>query len=663
MASSNKQELRAQELRKLLNQYSYEYYILDAPSKSDHEYDLLFQELQQLEQFNPKLQTLDSPTLRVGFAPQGNFAKFKHKVAMLSLDNAFSAQDVENFYKRVLNGLGGHEELIFVCEPKLDGLALTLIYENSVLVVAATRGDGEHGEEVTQNCRTIRSIPLRLHNAPKYLEVRGEVYMTKQAFLALNKTVVKPFANPRNAAAGSLRQLDSRVTATRLLDFFAYNIADHSNDIKTFSTHLQQLQALHSYGFLLSPEIREVRGIAGLLDYHTQALAKREQLPYEIDGVVYKLNALAEQRLLGFVARAPRWAIAHKFPAMECKTQILDVEFQVGRTGVLTPVARLEPVGVGGVTVSNATLHNVEEIARKDLHIGDFVYVRRAGDVIPEVVTVIKEERGKVKAIVVPKTCPVCNALVVKEVDNVALRCSGGLFCKAQLIESIVHFASRKAMNIDGLGIKIIENLVNSNILTCVYDLYTLTVEKLLTQPGFAQQSAQNLIQAIESSKHTTLAKFLYALGIRGVGEVMANTLGKVSGGLESVMELSKEDLMALSDIGPIVANNIYNFFRDRNNKKVIANLLVAGINWELKDPKNLPLQNITCVITGTFTKYVRSELEELLRSLGAHVSSSIAKSTNYLLVGTNPGSKLEKAKKLGVKILNEDEIGGALGV
>lgn len=656
-------ERKIAQLRAEVNEHSYRYHVLDAPIIPDAEYDRLYQELVQLETEYPDHLTLDSPTQRVGAAPVKEFPSVTHRVPMLSLDNAFSDDSVRDFNKRIKDRLKSNDEIQFACEPKLDGLAVSLIYENGVLKSGATRGDGLVGEGITENLRTISQIPLRIQakDFPKVIEVRGEVYMPKAGFKALNaraeKQGEKVFANPRNAAAGSLRQLDSKITASRPLNFYAYSLVLPEENL---IFHSQCLEQLKQWGFPICSENQVVEGIEECLAFYHNLMARRPQLPFEIDGVVYKVNSFELQRQLGFVSRAPRWAIAHKFPAEEMLTELQDVEFQVGRTGALTPVARLKPVSVGGVTVSNATLHNMDEIERKDIRIGDFVIVRRAGDVIPEVASVILEKRPKsTRSIQLPKQCPICGSDVARAEGEAAARCMGGLWCKAQQKEAILHFAGRRAMNIDGLGSKIVDQLVDTGLIKSVADLYQLTIEELEHLERMGKKSAENLVEAIHVSKKTTLAKFLYALGIREVGEATALSLATHYGDLTSLMKANEEDLEEIMDIGPVVASHIYTFFRQSHNIEIIDRLLNAGIHWpksKLSSETKHSLSGKTFVLTGTLTRFSRDEAKEKLQALGAKISGSVSKKTDYVVAGIDPGSKLTKAESLGVRVLNEAE-------
>jgi len=662
MSSEIQKKINA--LRKQINEHNYKYYALDAPTIPDAEYDALFQSLKKLEDAHPELITSDSPTQRIGVKPQGGFEEVAHHVPMLSLDNAFSEEELLAFSKRIHDRLKSTKKIIFTAEPKMDGLAVTLIYKNGHLIQGATRGDGYTGEDITSNLRTVKSIPLKLmgDDYPERLEVRGEVYMPLEGFNRLNAHArsrgEKTFANPRNAAAGSLRQLDPKITASRPLKICCYGVADYAQ-IPNESSHFAVLTQLKQWGFPINNLIKQCQGIENCQSYYHALLQKRETLPYEIDGVVYKVDDIALQNRLGYVSRAPRFAIAHKFPAQEKVTTLEDVEFQVGRTGALTPVARLKPVFVGGVTVSNATLHNMDEVARKDIHIGDEVIVRRAGDVIPEVVSTIKEKRpDNVKPIMFPTQCPVCGSDVIKIEGEAVLRCMGGLYCKAQRKESLKHFSSRKAMNIDGLGDRLIEQMVNLNLLHTPADIYKLTLDQVSGIERMGVKSAQNLLDAINKSKSTTFARFIYALGIREVGEVTAKNLAKHFTTIDEITNASQEDLLNISDIGPIVAANIHSFFHQTHNQEVIQALLAAGINWPLKKRQSQSdkLTGKTFVITGTLSTMTREEAKEALENLGAKVSSSISKKTDYLIAGENAGSKLDKAQSLGVTILSESD-------
>jgi len=654
---------RADELRKEIEFHNQRYYQLDSPLISDAEYDRLMQDLLAIERQYPELATPDSPTQRVGAPPVKAFATVRHKIPMLSLDNAFSDEDVEDFHRRVSQRLG-RNDIGYLVEPKLDGLAVSLIYDKGILICGATRGDGQTGEDITHNVRTIRDIPLRLTGSgwPERVEVRGEVFMPKKGFLALNERARqngdKVFVNPRNAAAGSLRQLDPKITASRTLCFYAYGYGLFPDD-RLPDTQKELMDRFKSWGIPVNPELHVVHGIAGCLAYYRDLLARRHDLPYEIDGVVYKVDRLADRDLLGFVARAPRWAIAHKFPAEEATTKITAIEVQVGRTGALTPVARLEPVFVGGVTVTNATLHNADEVHRRDIRAGDTVVVRRAGDVIPEVVKSLPELRpAGAPVFQIPAHCPVCGADVELEPGEAIARCSGGLFCPAQHKEAVKHFASRRAMDIDGLGDKLVDQILENKLIETVADLYRLTVEQLAALERMGRKSAENLVNALERSKHTTLPRFLYALGIREVGEVTAHTLARHFRTLDHIMAADEEELQKVPDIGPSVAHHIYTFFRQPHNVEVVRALLDAGVHWdEIAEVKTeQPLQGQTFVITGTLSSMSREEAKARLQALGGKVTGSVSKSTSYVIAGADPGSKLTKAQELGVTVLDEAE-------
>lgn len=658
-------------LRQRLNQYSYEYYVLDQPTVPDAEYDRGFQELQKLEAMWPALITPDSPTQRVGATPLSAFSSVIHRRSMLSLNNAFTEAEVEAFTKRISNGLE-LTDILFTVEPKFDGLAVTLRYEEGRLVEAATRGNGVEGENVTQNIRTIRAIPLRLQGDtfPSTLEVRGEVLMFKKDFQALNERHqeqgLKTFANPRNAAAGSLRQLDSRITATRPLHFFAYGIATCIPELYLPPSQSGALAWLKTLGFPMSAMVDVAQGFTGLMAYYQRIAILRRQLGYDIDGVVYKVDNVAQQERLGYVSRAPRFAIAHKFPAEEALTTVEAIEVQVGRTGAITPVARLSPIFVGGVTVTNATLHNEEEALRKDVRVGDTVSVRRAGDVIPEIVGVIFERRSYkdvlkteplYPAYITPSHCPVCDSLIVKLPSEAIARCSGGLFCKAQRKEGLVHFASRKAMNIDGLGTRLIESLVEHNKIYTAADFYTLTQDALLTLERMGLKSAQNLLDAIAQSKKTTLARFIYALGIRNVGETTAKDLALHFASLEALIAADEATLLMIHDVGPIVAESIVTFFAEPHNQEVIEALLKAGIHWPPIEKSVTPSSSLVgkiFVLTGTMPTLSREMAMAMIEAVGGKVSQSISKNTAYVVAGEKAGSKLDKAHTLQITILDE---------
>ncbi|MDR1012385.1 MAG: NAD-dependent DNA ligase LigA [Coxiellaceae bacterium] len=644
------------ELKKILHDCSYHYYVLDNPKISDAEYDNLFRELQSLEAEYPELVTIDSPTQRVGAFPATSFRKIKHVVPMLSLDNAFTNEEVFAFDRRAHERLcfKNSEKITYMCEPKIDGIAVNLIYENGVLMQAATRGDGVIGEDILQNVRTISSIPLRLRgdNLPSLIEIRGEVYMSRKSFRKINS-----FINPRNAAAGSLRQLDPKITAQRSLDIFCYAVgAIKSNNLLTSQN--DALIMLKKIGFRVNAEVKMVTGIENCIKYYKNINAKRNKLPYEIDGVVYKINSFEQQHTLGFVTRAPRWALAHKFSAEEELTQILNIEFQIGRTGVLTPVARLKPVFVGGATVSNATLHNIDEIRRKDIRIGDTVIVRRAGDVIPEIVLVVREKRpSHAKIIILPEYCPICSSKIIKNSNEVAAYCGGSLICKAQLKESIKHFASRLALNIRGLGSELINKLVDANIVRSVADLYILSQEKVMSLERQGEKSSQNVLLAITKSKNTSLSKFIYALGIRKVGEVTAKKIADHFGDLSKLICATTNNLMIINDIGPVAANQIVTFFGEKHNRDLIEKLIFFGIKWSKEQlVVNKRFVDKIFVLTGTLKAMSRVEAKEKLKLFGAKISESISNKTDYIVVGENPGSKLDKAKKIGTRIINEEQ-------
>jgi DNA ligase (NAD+) len=649
----------------IINQHNYNYYVLDDPRISDAEYDQLYQELLQLEQAHPEFLRQDSPTQHVGAQPLKEFKQVQHSVPMLSLDNAFSDEDIYAFDERVHNKLHMNnivDNIIeYCCEPKLDGLAVSLKYENGVYVQAATRGDGSVGEDITENVKTIKMLPLRLRgeNFPKILEVRGEVFISKSGFEKLNADALlnndKTFANPRNAAAGSLRQLDSSITANRPLEIYFYGISNiqYFPEIKKQSEILENLK---NWGFRVNLLNQIAKGPDDCIKYYKKIEKKRDTLPYQIDGVVYKVDEVLLQEKLGFISRSPRFAIAHKFKAEEAITIIESVEFQVGRTGTLTPVARLKPVHVGGVTVSNVTLHNMDEVERKDIRVGDTVIVHRAGDVIPEVVSVLIQRRlSSAKKIKLPVNCPVCQSHVIRIEDTAAARCSGGLFCAAQQKENIKHFASRRAFNIEGLGEKIIDKLVDQNLISSVADIYQLTKEKLVNLERMGEKSADNLLSEINKSKKTTFARFLYALGIREVGEATAKRLAQHFKTLSALEKANTDDLCAVSDIGPVVATNIVNFFREKHNKNIIDRLIQYGIHWELiKENKKLLSIQKTFVLTGTLQTMTRDEAKEKLENNGMKVSGSVSKKTDYVIAGDAAGSKLKEAQKLGITILDE---------
>jgi DNA ligase (NAD+) len=662
---------RIAELREQIQRHDYRYYVLDDPEISDARYDALLAELRTLEAAHPELVAPDSPTQRVGGAPSAAFGEVVHAVPMLSLDNAFDEQDVLDFDRRVRERLDV-EAVEYSAEPKIDGLAISLRYEHGQLVQAATRGDGTRGEDVTVNVRAIRSVPLALRGRqrPPLLEVRGEVYMTRRSFEQLNRRAAerdeKTFVNPRNAAAGSLRQLDPKVTASRSLDLFCYGVG--ATDGWTVPRrHSEVLGALRELGLRTCPQIEVVEGVGGALDYYARMGRCRDTLGYDIDGVVYKVDRLDWQRDLGFVARAPRWAVAHKFPAQEETTVVRDVEFQVGRTGALTPVARLEPVFVGGVTVSNVTLHNMDELARKDVRIGDTVVVRRAGDVIPEVVRVVTERRPRdAREVVLPHRCPVCGSHVTRTEGEAVARCSGGLVCSAQRREALRHFASRRAMDIEGLGDKLVEQLVDAGRVETPADLYSLTADELAGLERMGPKSAANLVEALERSKHTSLPRFLFALGIRDVGESTALALATHFGRLEALESATLEEIQQVRDVGPVVAAHVRDFFDEVRNRKVIDALRRHGVCWPDAEPAAAggegALSGETVVITGTLATMTRDEARDAARAAGATVTDSVSRKTTLLVVGAEAGSKLRKAQELGVAIVDEDEFRRRLG-
>jgi len=659
-------------LREKIRNYDYHYYVLDEPLVPDAEYDRCFKMLQAIEKEHPEWLSADSPTQRVGAAVASSLEPLTHHRPMLSLGNVFSEEELSAFMKRVSSSLEVDDsKLLFTCEPKLDGLAVNLIYENGILTHAGTRGDGRVGEAITNNIKTIASVPLKLmiENPPSLIEVRGEVYMPKAGFEAFNEKArqkgEKTFVDPRNAAAGSLRQLNPQITAQRPLAIYCYGIGVCEGMILPDS-HFEQLALLRKMGFRVAEEIQQVQGVTGCMAYYTMIMARRSNLPFEIDGVVYKLDSIRFQEELGYVSRAPRFACAHKFPASEEMTTLLSVDFQVGRTGALTPVARLQPVAVGGVTVSNATLHNLDEIERKDIRIGDVVVIRRAGDVIPEVVSVVVEKRpGTTQRIVLPPVCPVCGAEVIREPGDAIARCTGGLFCSAQLKRSVWHFASRKAMAIDGLGESLIEQLVDEGLLKDLSDLYSLPMKAVEELPRMGKKSAENLLYSIEKSKKTTFNRFIYALGIREVGEASARVLADHFQDLTALKEAGSETLLSLKDIGPVATDYILHFFAQSHNMGVISRMLEKGVNWPITEKASVDTENPfyakTVVLTGTLSSMGREEAKALLISLGAQVSGSVSKKTDYVIVGEDAGSKYTKAIDLGVKVLTEDEWKGLL--
>ncbi len=656
---------RAAELRRQLEHHNYRYYVLDDPEVSDAEYDRLLNELKQIEADNPDLITPDSPTQRVGTTPVSELQEAVHTTPMLSLDNAFTDEDLINFDRRVRERLETDKIIEYVAEPKLDGLAMSFRYENGKLVRAATRGDGMKGEDVTHNVRTIKAVPTQLRGkAPDVIDVRGEVFMTLAGFKAMNQRALekgeKVFVNPRNAAAGTMRQLDPRLAASRPLDVFFYGVGEHGN-WKLPTKHSEVLEQLREWNLKVSPLAKVVQGVEGCLEYYRDIGEKRSSLKYEIDGVVYKVNRFAQQRELGFVSRAPRWAIAHKFPAHEENTIVRDVEFQVGRTGALTPVARLEPIFVGGVTVSNATLHNMDEVKRKDVHIGDTVVIRRAGDVIPEVVKVVLERRPKnAKPVELPESCPICGSAVEREEGEAVARCTGSLSCAAQLKGALLHFAGRRAMDVDGLGEKIVDQLIegDSPLVKSPADLYKLTVEQFANLERLGEKSAKNLVGALEKSKKTTLARFLYALGIRDVGESTATALANHFGSIEALQDANEAAIQEVPDVGPVVAAHVHTFFQQPHNREVIQALRERGVHWPAQKPRAAPtegpLTGKTFVLTGTLESMSRDDAGDRITALGGKVTGSVSKKTSYVVAGAEAGSKLTKAQELGVEILDE---------
>jgi len=653
---------RAHELRELLDRYNYRYHALDDPEVPDAEYDRLMVELRAIEAQHPDLATPDSPTQRVGATPVAAFGAVRHRVPMLSLDNAFSEQEVRDFDRRIRDRLPKIGVIRYSAEPKLDGLAISARYERGLFVQGATRGDGETGEEVTQNLRTIAALPLKLRGEgiPRDLEVRGEVFMPLKGFERFNREALargeKPLVNPRNAAAGSLRQLDPRMTAARPLDLFIYGVGFVEGG-ELPSRHSAVLNALRRWGFKICPQSRVVESVDGCLDYYREIGAARSSLPYQIDGVVYKVDDIELQRQLGFVSRAPRWAIAHKFPAEEALTVVRGIEFQVGRTGALTPVARLEPVFVGGVTVANATLHNMDEMTRKDVRPGDTVVIRRAGDVIPEVVRVQPERRpAGAKLVPLPHRCPVCGSPVVRESDQAVARCSGGRTCSAQRKEEIKHFASRRALDIQGLGDKLVEQLVDREWVRTPADLFELEPAKIETLERMAEKSAGKLHSAIAAAKHTTLPRFLYALGIRDVGEATALALAQHFGDVLALRDADEDEIQRVPDVGPVVAKNIRAYFDNAENRTLLKRLLASGIHWPkvARPHAAAGLAGKTFVLTGTLAGMTREAARDAILERGGKVSGSISKKTDYLVAGADPGSKLAKAEELKIAVLDE---------
>jgi len=658
-------------LREQLDAWNYQYYVLDQPSVPDAEYDRCMQRLLQLEEEHPHYLRTDSPSQRVGGQPLSQFAPVSHDVPMLSLENAFNEEDMQNFNRRLLDRLGQDAEpLEFACEPKLDGIAVSLLYRGGVLQRGATRGDGNTGEDITHNVRTIRSIPLHLRGEgfPAVLEVRGEIYMTKAGFERLNNRArergEKTFVNPRNAAAGSLRQLDARITAQRPLEMCCYSVGQAEGGGLP-DCHAQVLECLRGWGFKVNAESAVVRGVAACDAYYLSLATRRNSLPYDIDGIVFKVNELALQQRLGFVSRAPRWAIARKFPAQEEMTRLLDVEFQVGRTGAITPVARLEPVFVGGVTVSNATLHNSDEIDRLGIQIGDTVIVRRAGDVIPQVVSVVLEHRPTdARPIMFPTRCPVCQSAIEREPGEAALRCMGGLVCAAQQKAAIKHFASRRALDIDGLGDKLVEQLVDEGLVGNVAELYSLSREQLLRLGRMGEKSADNLLAALQESKQTKLPRFIFALGIREVGEATALNLARHFGSWPLLVAASEQQLLEVEDVGLVVADHLRQFFDSSSSMRVVQSLFDAGVSWpdiERPPEQPLPLAGQTWVVTGTLEALGREDAKTHLQALGAKVAGSVSAKTTCLVAGPGAGSKLTRANELGVAVIDEQSLLGLL--
>jgi len=665
---------RAARLRAEIEEHNRRYYVEDAPTIADAEYDALFRELEALEREHPSLVSPDSPTQRVGGAPVAAFEPVTHRVPMLSIGNAFSAEEAEGFDRRVREALGV-DAVEYEAEPKFDGLAVSLAYEKGVLVGGGTRGDGYTGENVTANLKTIGAIPLRLGDGvgvPPYLEVRGEVLMLKRDFERLNEAQAargdKTFVNPRNAAAGALRQLDPKMTARRKLTFFAYGIgaAEWSKRHKAPATQSALLDLLTALRIPVNRERSVVHGVAGLLKYYRRIGNRRDTLPYQIDGVVYKVNDLAQQERLGYVARAPRFALAHKFPAEEMPTEVVGIEVQVGRTGALTPVAKLKPVFVGGVTVTNATLHNEDEVRRKDVRVGDTVIVRRAGDVIPEVVRTLLDKRpGGAREFTMPRKCPECGSAVVRLPDEAVARCSGGLVCPAQRKGALLHFASRRAMDIEGLGDKLVDQLVDGGIVRTPADLYKLGVGALAELERMADKSAGNLVRGIDRSRKTSLSRFIYALGIRHVGEETAKDLARHFGGLDALMAADEPALLDAEDVGPVLAESIHQFFAEAHNREVIAQLRAAGVQWAESEPKRATagkLSGLTVVLTGTLPTLTRDEATDLIEGQGGKVAGSVSKKTSYVVAGADPGSKLDRATELGVPIIDERELRKLVG-
>lgn len=675
MTASAATRKKVESLRSEIRHHNYLYHVLDDPEVADVGYDRLVRELTALEKENPELVTPDSPTQRVGAEPIKAFGTVQHQIPMLSLDNAFSEEELKDFHRRVTDRLDIVDdagELAYSAEPKLDGVAVSLLYEAGYLVRGATRGDGTTGEDITHNVRTIASVPLKLFGDgyPSTLEVRGEVFMPRAGFEKFNELArqkdEKTFVNPRNAAAGSLRQLDPRLTAERPLDMYVYSVGQVEGGSLP-DRHSAILDQLREWGFKICPERKVVKGIRGCLDFYEDLGKRRDLLSYDIDGVVYKVDRLDYQQQLGFISRAPRWAIAHKFPAQEETTVVRDIEFQVGRTGAVTPVARLEPVFVGGVTVSNATLHNMDELYRKDVRVGDTVIVRRAGDVIPEVVRVIKKKGARRKPKVkTPTKCPVCKSKVVRIDDEAVARCTGGLYCEAQRSEALKHFVSRRALDIEGLGSKLIEQLVAMGRIKTPADIFRLEKDELVEMERMGEKSADNLLKSIETSKQTTLSRFLYGLGIREVGEATANALASHYGKLEAIMSASEEDLQTVPDVGPVVASRMQAFFSESHNLDVIRSLKGSGVRWTESEPaliaKDGPLTGKTFVLTGTLAGMTRDEAKDRIQAAGGKVTGTVSKKTDFVVYGDNPGSKLTKAQKLAVETIDQTGLEKLLG-
>ncbi|MDP2571070.1 NAD-dependent DNA ligase LigA [Vibrio penaeicida] len=670
---NKKTEQLYSELKQTLHHYAVKYYVEDNPEVPDAEYDRLMRQLQEIEGEHPEWVTVDSPSQRVGGAALDSFTSVAHEIPMLSLDNAFDDAEIQGFYRRAKERAVGSDFSTFSCEPKLDGLAVSLLYENGLLVQAATRGDGATGENITENVRTINSIPLVLQGDdwPTRIEVRGEVFMPKAGFDKMNEQAIKkgqkPFVNPRNAAAGSLRQLDSKITATRPLSFYAYSVGVVEGGTLSES-HYERFLQLKAWGLPMCPETQKVEGLENVFDFYRNIQTIRDDLPYEIDGVVIKIDEIAIQEELGFVARAPRWAIAYKFPAQEEITVLNDVEFQVGRTGAITPVAKLEPVFVGGVTVSNATLHNADEIARLGVKVGDSVIIRRAGDVIPQVTGVVMDRRpDDASEIIYPTACPVCSSEVERLEGEAVTRCTGGLICQAQRKEALKHFVSRKALDVDGLGVKVIEQLVDREMVETPADLFKLTAGVITVLDRMGPKSAQNVIDALNKSKETTLPRFLYSLGIREVGEATAANLASHFKTLEAIQAASKEQLIEVNDVGEIVATHLKHFFASATNLDVIAKLREHGVHWNdvTDQSSNQPqvLEGKTVVITGSFSRLNRNDAKAALQALGAKVTGSVSKKTDILFAGEAAGSKLAKAQELSIEIQDEESLAKLLGL